>query len=250
MTKGERDEKMKYKTLKENLINLINKGEGCDAAGRFISERKISEMFEVSRTTVRRAIADLQKEGYLLSMHGKGTFVKGRNRTQSIYSVIRCTQNYAEMGLHPSMEVLKKEVVPATENVAANLKIKVGAPVLLLEKLFKGDRTIFNDTVSFMSLERFPGLERANFSSVPILEIMRALYAVQPKRTENTVEAILPPEEIAKNLKITLNTPLLLFESVTYGSYKGEYVPLEYFKCYYKTDLLRFSFTQEHVAAY
>lgn len=236
---------MKYYFLKEKLIALIEKGEGCDDSGRFISERKISEMYGVSRTTVRRAIADLQKQGYLLSVHGNGTFVKGRNRTQSIYSIIRCTQNYAEMGLHPSTKVLHREVMPATAAVARNLKIKEGEPVLYIEKLFIGDRTVFNETISYIPTEKFPGIEHKDFS-VPILEVLRAFYAVQPRRTENSVEAILPPERILKNLKITPLTPLILFESVTSGSYKGEYVPLEYFKCYYKTDTLRFSFTQEH----
>lgn len=236
---------MKYAYLKEKLIALIESGEGCDDSGRFISERKISEMYDVSRTTVRRAIADLQKQGYLLSIHGNGTFVKDRNRTQSIYSIIRCTQNYAEMGLHPSTKVLHREITAATATVARNLKISVGDPVLYIEKLFMGDRTVFNETVSFISIDRFPGIERKDFS-VPILEVLRAFYAAQPRKTENSVEAILPPEKIIKNLKITPLTPLILFESVTSGSYKGEYVPLEYFKCYYKTDTLRFNFTQEH----
>lgn len=236
---------MKYQALKENLIQLIHTGEGCNAEGRFLSERKISERFNVSRTTVRRAIEDLQKEGYLRSAHGKGTFVKDRKSTQSIYSIIRCTENYAEMGLHPSTKILQKEIIPATESVAANLKIPVGEPVLFLDKLFLGDRILFNETLSFIPTGRFPKVERVDFSSAPILEILRALYAAQPKRTENSIEAILPPEDVARNIKITRTTPLILFESVTYGSYGGEYVPLEYFKTYYKTDELRFGFTQE-----
>lgn len=241
---------MKYQALKEELIEMINVGTACSSDGRFMSERHISEMYGVSRTTVRRAISDLQKQGYLLPMHGKGTFVKCRERSQSIYSIIRCSENYAEMGLHPSTDILRQEVVLATENVASNLKISIGEPVLLLEKRFWGDRIVFNETISFMPATRFPGIERANFKDVPVLEVLRSLYAAQPKRTENSIEAILPPEDIACNLKITQTTPLILFESVTSGSIRGQYEPLEYFKCYYKTDMLRFSFTQEHDAAY
>lgn len=236
---------MKYQSLKENLIYLINTGEGCDVEGRFLSERELSEKFDVSRTTVRRAIEDLRKQGYLRSIHGKGTFVKDRKRTQSIYSIIRCAENYAEMGLHPSTKILRKEVVPATENVAMNLKIEVGDPVLFLDKLFFGNRILFNETLSYIPVQRFPKIDRIDFSTAPILEILRALYDAQPKQTENSIEAILPPADVSANLKISRTTPLLLFESVTYGSYKGEYVPLEYFKTYYKTDELRFGFTQE-----
>ncbi len=239
---------MKYQELREQLIELIDSGEGCDRCGRFLSERGISERYHVSRTTVRRAIADLQKQGYLISIHGKGTFVKGRDRSQSIYSIIRCSENYAEIGLHPSNQILEQKIVPATENVAFHLKVEVGEPVLYLDKLYRGDRTIFNETLSYLPLKRFPGIEHADFSRAPILEIMRSMFAAEPKRTENTIEAVLPPLEIADNLKITKTTPLVLFESVTLGSLRGMYVPMEYFKCYYRTDTLRFSFSQDHDA--
>lgn len=241
---------MKYQDLKEALIQMINDGTAHSPDGRFLSERQIAETFDVSRTTVRRAITDLQKQGYLLSIHGKGTYVKRRNRAQSIYSIIRCTQHYAEMGLHPSTQVLEQVVVPATDEVAASLKIQPGESCLRLSKLFQADRMLFNVTVSHMPLSRFPNLERVNLSSVPILDSLRALYAAIPKRTEHSIEAILPPEEIAKYLKITATTPLLLFESVTSGSLNGQYVPFEHFKCYYRTDMLRFSFTQDHDSIY
>lgn len=240
----------KHERLEEQLITLIQNGEGCDADGRFISERKITEMFDVSRTTVRRAVSDLEKQGYLLPMHGKGTFIKNRIRTQSIYSTIRCTQAYAEMGMTPSTKIVEQKIVPATKSVAENLKIEVGAPVLYIIKLFYGNRTVFNETHSYVSIDRFPGIERINMDTLPILEILRAFYAAHSKRTENTIEAILPPKTVAKNLKITTDTPLLLFESVTYGSYKEEYLPMEYWKCYYKTNYLRFSFGQDHDQRY
>lgn len=236
----------KHELLEEQLITLIKNGEGCDSNGKFISERKISEMFHTSRTTVRTAISNLEKQGYLLPLHGKGTFVKNRTRTQSIYSVIRCVQAYAEMGMDPSTKIIEKEIVPATESVAANLKVATGAPVLYISKLFFGNRMVFNETHSYVSAERFPGIEKQKFSTMPILELLRASYDARSSRTEHAIEAILPPKSIAEHLQISTSTPLLLFESVTSGSYKEEYVPLEYFKCYYKTDYLRFRFEQKH----
>lgn len=240
----------KHELLEEQLITMIKNGEGCDSNGKFISERKIAEMFHASRTTVRTAISNLEKQGYLLPLHGKGTFVKNRTRTQSIYSIIRCTQTYAEMGMTPSTKILRKEVIPATESVAANLKIPVGSSVLYIDKLFFGNRIVFNETHSYVSVERFPGIEKVDLSLLPILEILRSSFDARAKLTENAIEAILPPKAIAENLKMSADTPLLLFESVTSGSYREEYVPLEYFKCYYKTDYLRFSFEQEHDQRY
>lgn len=241
---------MKHQILESELIDLINSGEKTQPNGRFMSEREISEMFRVGRTTVRTALTNLSKQGYLIQIHGKGTFVKRQEQSQSLYSVIRCTQTYAAMGLTPSMVVLRNEVIPASTSVALNLKVKPDAPVLFLVKLFRGNRTVFNVTFSYLPLSRFPRLERCDFSSVPIIDVLRAQYAVVPKRTENTIEAILPPQDVADALKISSSTPIMLFESITSGSYNGDHVPLEYYKCYHKTDILRFSFTQEYDAPY
>ena len=52
------------------------------ASGRFAGtdvlpgERELSEMLDVSRTTLRRAIAGLVDEGVLAHRHGAGTFVR------------------------------------------------------------------------------------------------------------------------------------------------------------------------------
>src|ERR1700745_2535370 len=52
------------------------------AAGRFAQadllpgERELSDMLDVSRTTLRRAIAGLVDEGVLVHRHGAGTFVR------------------------------------------------------------------------------------------------------------------------------------------------------------------------------
>lgn len=39
------------------------------------SERKLSEMYSLSRTTVRLALQDLESKGYISSIHGKGSLV-------------------------------------------------------------------------------------------------------------------------------------------------------------------------------
>lgn len=238
---------MKYQELYKNLVELIGGGEEVQPDGRFMSEREISAKFGVSRSTVRRAIADLCNQGYLVQIHGSGTYVKNRQKTQSLYSVVRCAQNYSEMGLHPSQEILSQEVVEASQAVAEHLQIECGDPVLRLNMLYYADREPLNQTISYLPLNRFPGLEKRNFCRIPLLEILEKNYEALPRRTDNTLEAILPPAHIAQNLRMKPNMPLLLFESVTMGLLSTELLPFEYFKCYYKTDTLRFSFTQNHV---
>lgn len=239
---------VKHEEIAGKIRELILSGEGVAQDGQLISERNLAERFGVSRTTVRKAIDSLSREGMLIQIHGRGTFVKNIRDfkySQSLYSVIRCSQYYEEQGLIPNISVLRQEVRTASDTVASYLKIQPGAPVLRIEKLFQAQRLTFNVTISYVSLTEFPDAQKEDYSR-PICEVLRDRYGVYPRKTDNTIEAILPPKDIAATLQITENTPLLLFESLTTGVRNGRILPVEYFKTYHRTDRLRFSFSQDH----
>ncbi|MBQ8144678.1 MAG: GntR family transcriptional regulator [Butyricicoccus sp.] len=241
---------MKHLEIEERIRQMICTGEGVSADGRLLSERELASHFGVSRTTVRKAVDSLSRQGHLIPLHGKGTFVKDfqdLRYSQSLYSVTRCAQNYAELGMEPSVTVLKQEVIPATEAIAAHLQLQKGDPVLRIEKLYQANRLILNLSESFLTLVNFPKIERQDFS-VTTLQVLREKYSAYPTQTAHTIEAVLPSAGIAAQLKITEGTPILLFESLTTGVCSGRFFPLEYFRVYHRTDHLRFSFTQMHGA--
>ena len=237
---------LKYEALEKALYEMIAAGEGITLDGQFLGEREISQKFGVSRTTTRKAIDSLCKQGLLVQFHGRGTYVKGLQRTQPLESITRCAQQYMEMGLCPQTDILFQKVIPASSFVAKRLQIPEGEQVLSFAKLFRGDRQIFNETISYVPIQRFSGIENDSFRDIPILELMRAKYSAYVKKTEHTIEAILPPEDVAENLQVSPTTPIILFESVSSGVKDGQYIPLEYFRTYYRTDFIRFHFTQEH----
>ena len=66
-----------YYQLKNIIIDMIENEEiGVDEC--IPSEPKLMQTYNLSRTTVRKAIDELVNEGYLYKKQGKGTFVKGR----------------------------------------------------------------------------------------------------------------------------------------------------------------------------
>lgn len=65
----------KYYQLKKILIEKIN-NEEFEVNVPIPSERELTELYQVSRITVRKAIEELVNEGYLYKIQGKGTYVK------------------------------------------------------------------------------------------------------------------------------------------------------------------------------
>ena len=68
------DDKLpKYAQIAEYFKNLIKSAE-IIYDEKLPSESELVEKFKVSRHTVRQALMDLEKEGYIYKEHGKGTF--------------------------------------------------------------------------------------------------------------------------------------------------------------------------------
>jgi len=60
--------------IKETIRKQILDG-SYSVHSKLPSERELIALFEVSRITVRQALAELQREGLVFKINGKGTFV-------------------------------------------------------------------------------------------------------------------------------------------------------------------------------
>ena len=74
--------KYKYQNLKDYLIAKIRSG-GLAGSGRLDSEPQLCERFSLSRNTIRQAIQELENEGYVYRIHGKGTFIRNATPVKS-----------------------------------------------------------------------------------------------------------------------------------------------------------------------
>lgn len=65
----------KYARAKQKILSHIGE-KSIEPGGRLPSEKEMSEMFEVSMITLRRALMELEADGVVDRVQGKGTFVK------------------------------------------------------------------------------------------------------------------------------------------------------------------------------
>ena len=74
--------------------------------------------------------------------------------------------------------------------------------------------------------------------------IITEVYGVKITKARRTIEAIGAQDEIAEYLDIEEGTPIILFRCITYGIVNGREIPIENFKCYYRTDKFKFYIDQ------
>ena len=108
-----------YKQVAEDLKNRIEQGEFC--SGQSIpSEAKLCEQYEVSRITIRNAIAELVEQEILVKYQGKGVFVRTPKISSSLTTFKGFTYFCQENHLKTYTKILENKVVSANAVMTKN----------------------------------------------------------------------------------------------------------------------------------
>lgn len=203
---------------------------------RIPSERELSEQFEISRMTARRALLELTREGWIYTSVGKGTFVAEPKISQSLQALTSFSEDMRARGLRPSAVLLRHSMLPADDEVAAGLRIPAETAVLCVERLRMAD-------VEPMALERahffFPHMEELLGVSLDgsLYELLRERFRLVPAEAIQEFEARLatPPEQDL--LRVGPGAPVLTIARTTLDT-AGR--PFEFVRSVYRADRYRF----------
>jgi GntR family transcriptional regulator len=126
-----------YQQLNEALRSILGSGEFKTGA-RFLTEREVSQRFEVSRATANKALSNLVSEGILEFKKGIGTFVRGGVLDYDLRSLVSFTGKAAAAGKRPTTRVLAFDEVDASTvspRIALALRVRPGDRLYTLERL-------------------------------------------------------------------------------------------------------------------
>ena len=233
----------KYFTVKHSILDMLEAGELAPNSV-IPSERELMEKHNVSRITVRKAIEELEQEGYLYKIQGKGTFVKGDQKKQNLISITSCTEDVKRQGMVPSRKVLCMNVIDADKKRQERLQLLAGEKVFQMARIYYADGEPINHTTVYLPYKFFPGIEKYDFSKFSLYGVIENDYSVKITRAERTLEAVIAYDEICEYLHVHSGVPLILFQCITYGEVKGKECPIETFKCYYRSDNFKFYIDQ------
>ena len=123
-----------YSQLKDLLRTRILDGT-YPPHSRMPSESELGKAFDVSRITVRQALGDLQKEGLIFKIHGKGTFVAKPKAFQNVSTLQGLGESMSQMGYEVLNRLTSLKHLPASARVAERLHLEEGAPVTEIKRV-------------------------------------------------------------------------------------------------------------------
>lgn len=223
-----------YVQLKRILLKDLEAPEGS----LLPSESEMCARYSISRTVVRRALAELENEGLVLKVKGKGTFVTGRKvDTSFIQDTLGFHESMSRAGFRVENRVLKLAVEPGAVDTARLLETAVGDPVIRLDRVRSISRRPVQVARTVLPARLFPGLVDMDFVDRSLYQVLREVYGVQPARGHRAIEAVALPTEDAVHLGVPRGTPGLRIHSVTRSS---DDVVFEHYVANYRGDSFRF----------
>lgn len=188
------------------------------AGDRLPSENELSELFDVSRITLRQALAELEREGIITKRRGMGAFVATNPQPLiqelSLPSVLGRKLRAEGIVLEPEIITLHRET--ATAVVGNALGVEQNAPVVHIERLFllEGHPIALNR--SWLALERVPGIVELGLLGNHLSITLAERYNLDPARIENTIEtAHCSPAEM-KFLHMSFQAPAIVVTAISY----------------------------------
>jgi len=221
-----------YYQLKEKLTQQIQAGEF--GPGQLMpSERELSDMYGISRMTVRQALGEMVKEGLLLREQGKGTFVAEPKISQALLKLTSFSEDMRNRGMQPDSRVRRSYLQDASRTVAERLQIQEGKPVIVFERIRLADQRTMAFEMTHIPLTRFPGIEQEDLHALSLYKVLEERYGVVIQFARQTIEVGLSNTLESECLGIAISSPVLHIERTTFD-YDGE--PFEYVKSAYRGD--------------
>ena len=178
------------------------------------TEKNLADRFDVNRHTIRNAIAVLKEEGLIRVDRGRGMFVAKTPIKYPIGERVRYNESLEAQGIKASYEKLKAIEIPAEGAIANALKIDIGAPVVLIERIGLANNRPISIGSSYFPSELFPNLIKFWQSYSSISKLLKETYDRDHIRRSTTVCARIVREADARLLQIPANYPILLAQSI------------------------------------
>ncbi|HEX8508120.1 MAG TPA: GntR family transcriptional regulator [Propionibacteriaceae bacterium] len=224
-----------YYQLKQIVLRDLREQERA-AGERLPGDHELCATYHVSRTVVRQALSELETEGVIQRIKGRGTFVAPRRTSERlVQSLTGLYEDVASRGSHLRSTVRRLEAVPADEQIAEQLEIQLGAPVILLERLRFVDDEPWVLTTTYLPYDIAPGLLGDDLTDQSLYALL-AGYGIELTHGRRGVEAAVASATLAKALAIGTGDPLLVLRSTSYAGDR----PVEIFVAYHRGDRSRF----------
>lgn len=199
-----------YRALKEKITQKV-----YNVGDTLPPEPELEKQFGFSRTTIRKAIDMLAREGYISVRQGSGTRVLSRKAVQNLNAFSSISESIAAKGAEVGLKSCYISTETADETLAALLQLETGEPVVCIHRIKTANGTPICITKNYIPECYVPDMDLNE--KIPMLyRFLKEKYGIVYTASKDTISACNATFEQACLLEVEPKSALLHVQRLCY----------------------------------
>lgn len=204
---------------------------------RLPSESELCARYGASRITVRTALGNLQKEGLIFTLQGKGSFVAKPKTYQDVTQLTGLAESLSARGYEVLNQLQALAFRRAEPAVAERLALPAKARVCAIRRLRLVNREPVSLELTWLPEALGRQVQRADLATRDIFLVLENDCGVALGHADLAIDATLADMELAQALRIDEGAPVLRIERLTHDT-DGR--PVDHELLYYRADAFQY----------
>jgi len=207
MAAGTQGKRTKQSVARQQVLELIRT---LGVGNAIPSERQLSADLSVSRLTLRAALDELARDGYLVRRRGSGTYVRQPKISQQL-TITSFSEDMRRRGMVPDSRTLSLRRQLAGARLGRFLRVSPSEEIVVVKRLRLADGVSMAIETLHIPAALVPGVRAKEFEG-SFYELLRTRYGVKIASATQTIEPTVTNEEESAALGVPLHSPAFLFE--------------------------------------
>ncbi|MFA6056545.1 MAG: GntR family transcriptional regulator [Thermodesulfovibrionales bacterium] len=222
-----------YCQLHEILKNQIGKG-GWAVGAQIPTEEQLSSQYNVSKATVRLALAELVSMGYLKKMQGKGTFVRRKKPENRISVLMNLDDADVYYDTSNIIRIIENKTFKPLQEIGDCLYLSDDDHCLFISRLIITNGSPLLLQKLYVPYGLLPGIVAAEeITSISPYHFLEGRCGIKIKRMTETTDLTHLSKEEADLLELTYGATVLRIKQICYAN--GD-APVSFSESLYRTD--------------
>jgi GntR family transcriptional regulator len=197
----------KQSHTRQHVLDLI---EQLGVGTAIPSERQLSADLGVSRLTLRAALDDLAREGYVVRRRGSGTYVQHPKISQEL-TITSFSDDMRRRGMVPGSRTMSMSTILAGARLGRSLNVSPSEQIVVVKRLRLADGESMAIETLHIPEALVPGLTPKALTG-SFYDLLRDHYGVKIAEGIQAIEPTVTNEEESEVLGVPLHSPAFLFE--------------------------------------
>lgn len=206
---------MQYVKIKDAIIEQIESGL-LSPRQKLPAERKLAEMFDTTRVTLREALSLLEAEGQIFREDRRGWFISPESFKYDPASTLNFHKMAIEQQRKPETRTISAKSMLATKEAAKLLDLPPFTDVYCIERVRYLEQRPVAYVRNFIKQTPLPGFLQHDFNN-SLTEVYREHYGITYLRTCYRISMTSLVGGIAQALNATPGTTAMLVERSNYN---------------------------------